>query len=86
MKLIRTGKVKDVYDNGDTLLFKFSDRISVFDKIIPVMIPDKGASICRTSSYWFQTLNSMGIGSHFIQEKGKNEMVVKKFRIFEDSG
>ena len=86
MNLIRTGKVKDVYDNGDTLLFRFSDRISVFDKIIPVMIPDKGASICRTSSFWFQTLNAMGIGNHFIQEKGKNEMVVKKFRIFEDSG
>ena len=34
MELIRTGKVKDVYDLGDRLLFKFSDRISVFDKII----------------------------------------------------
>ena len=43
MDPIRTGKVKDVYDNGDSLLFKFSDRISVFDKIIPVTVPDKGA-------------------------------------------
>ena len=53
MELIRKGKVKDVYDNGSSLIFKFSDRISVFDKIIPVEVPGKGESVCRTSSYWF---------------------------------
>ena len=86
MEPVRTGKVKDVYDNGDSLLFKFSDRISVFDKIIPVTVPDKGASICRTSAFWFETLNSMGIANHFSSLKSDNEMVVKKFRIFEDHG
>lgn len=49
------GKVKDVYDEGDTLLFRFSDRISVFDKIIPNTVPPhKGESLCRTSSFWFR--------------------------------
>ena len=40
MELIRTGKVKEVYDEGDVLLFKFTDKISVFDKIIPNKIPE----------------------------------------------
>ncbi|EQD33506.1 SAICAR synthetase [mine drainage metagenome] len=42
MNLIRTGKVKEVYDDGDTLLFNFTNKISVFDKIIPNEVPDKG--------------------------------------------
>ena len=53
MEFLRSGKVKDVYEYGDHLVFKFSNRISVFDKIIPNVVPDKGASLCRTASYWF---------------------------------
>ena len=54
MKLVRVGKVKEVYDEGETLLFKFTDKISVFDKIIPTTIPFKGESLCRTSEFWFR--------------------------------
>ena len=86
MELIRTGKVKDVYDLGDRLLFKFSDRISVFDKIIPVNVPDKGASICKTSAYWFNKLNQIGIKNDMIEVKSSNEMVVRKYRINESGG
>ncbi len=86
MELIRTGKVKDVYDLGNSLLFKFSDRISVFDKIIPVKVPDKGSSICRTSAYWFKRLNDVGIKNHMMEMKSSNEMVVKKYRINENGG
>jgi phosphoribosylaminoimidazole-succinocarboxamide synthase len=86
MELIRTGKVKDVYDLGDRLLFKFSDRISVFDKIIPVKVPDKGASICKTSAYWFNKLNQIGIKNDMIEVKSSNEMVVRKYRINESGG
>lgn len=86
MELIRTGKVKDVYDLGDRLLFKFSDRISVFDKIIPVKVPDKGASICKTSAFWFDKLNHMRINNDLIEVKSNNEMIVRKYKINESGG
>ena len=83
MQLIRTGKVKEVYDAGDSLLFKFTDKISVFDKIIPTLIKGKGESLCRTSAFWFQKVNEMGFPTHFISMPEKNEMMVRKFRILE---
>ncbi len=82
MDLIRKGKVKDVYDDGDKLVFKFSNRISVFDKIIPNEIPLKGESLCRTSTYWYKIVKDIGIETDFIQLKDKNEMIVKKYSIF----
>ena len=87
MELIRKGKVKDLYDNGSSLIFKFSDRISVFDKIIPVEVPGKGESVCRTSSYWFDYVHkNMGLKTQIISIKAKNEMEVRKFRVNESGG
>ncbi|MGC8515417.1 MAG: phosphoribosylaminoimidazolesuccinocarboxamide synthase [Thermoplasmata archaeon] len=83
MQLIRTGKVKEVYDTGDSLLFKFTDKISVFDKIIPTLIKGKGESLCRTSAFWFQKVSEMGFPTHFISMPEKNQMIVRKFRILE---
>ncbi len=79
MELLRKGKVKDVYDDGNTLVFKFSDRISVFDKIIPDLIPNKGESLCRTSYYWYNIVKSLNIETDLIELVSKNEMRVKKF-------
>ncbi|MGP6293899.1 phosphoribosylaminoimidazolesuccinocarboxamide synthase [Caldiplasma sukawensis] len=87
MDLVRVGKVKDVYDDGNTLLFKFSDRISVFDKIIPNDIPEKGKSLCRTSAYWFTEIKrELNIDSHFIENIDQKTMRVKKFRVEEKGG
>ena len=84
MKLIRKGKVKEVYAaNGKTLLFKFTDNISVFDKIIPSQIPRKGEILCKTSAFWFEKLNKMGINNHYIECKD-SEMIVKRFQIIEN--
>ncbi len=83
MKLLRKGKVKEVYDNGENLLFIFTDQISVFDKIIPSLIPDKGKSLARTSAHWFSIINKMGIENHFISLENGNRMTVRKFRILE---
>ena len=67
MKLLVKGKVKEVYELDDEKLrFKFTDQISVFDKVIPSMIPRKGESLCRTSAHWFTIASDMGISSHFI--------------------
>ena len=54
LKLIRTGKVKKVYEvDEETLEFEFTNQISVFDKVIPSEIPFKGETLCRSSAFWF---------------------------------
>ncbi len=81
MELLRKGKVKEVYvlDSG-RLLFKFTDNISVFDKIIPSQIPDKGKSLCRTAAFWFRKIDKAGIKNHFLEARDA-EMIVRRFRI-----
>lgn len=48
-----TGKVRDVYDLGDSLLIVASDRISAFDVVLPTGIPDKGKVLTQLSLFWF---------------------------------
>lgn len=87
MEPVRIGKVKEVYDEGETLLFKFTDKISVFDKIIPNLIPHKGESLCRTSAHWFKMAEeSAKVSTHFIECPAPNEMRVRKFYVPEGKG
>ncbi len=51
---LRSGKVREVFDLGETLLFVVTDRISAFDCILPDPIPDKGAVLNQISAFWFQ--------------------------------
>ncbi len=81
MNPIKIGKVKEIYDYTSELEFYFTDNISVFDKIIPNKVPDKGASLCRTSAYWFETLKNINIQNHYIRTIGSNRMRVRKFDI-----
>jgi phosphoribosylaminoimidazole-succinocarboxamide synthase len=60
---VRRGKVRDVYDFGDRLLFVASDRISAFDYILPNGIPRKGEVLTRLSLFWFARL---GVRHHFL--------------------
>lgn len=84
-KLIRSGKVKEVYEiNDNELEFMFSDRISVFDKIIPSNIPYKGETLARTSAYWFDTVKKLGIPTHFIKLVPPNRMRVKRVDVISD--
>ena len=48
------GKVRDVYDLGDTLLFVATDRLSAFDVIMPNGVPDKGRVLTQLSLFWFR--------------------------------
>lgn len=52
----RRGKVRDVYDFGDRLLFVATDRISAFDYVLPNGIPRKGEILTRMSEFWFDFL------------------------------
>ena len=54
--LLRRGKVRDIYDLGDSLLFIASDRISAFDVVMPNGIPGKGRVLTQTSLFWFEFL------------------------------
>lgn len=51
--LLRSGKVRDIYDAGDDLLLVASDRLSAFDVILPTPIPGKGAILTAISAFWF---------------------------------
>jgi phosphoribosylaminoimidazole-succinocarboxamide synthase len=53
----RRGKVRDVYDLGDTLAIVASDRISAFDWVMPTPIPGKGRILAALSLFWFDWLN-----------------------------
>jgi phosphoribosylaminoimidazole-succinocarboxamide synthase len=53
---VRRGKVRDVYDLGETLLIVATDRISAFDVVMPNGIPDKGRILTALSLFWFEKL------------------------------
>jgi phosphoribosylaminoimidazole-succinocarboxamide synthase len=50
------GKVRDIYELGDTLLIVATDRLSAFDVVLPTPIPDKGKVLTQISLFWFATL------------------------------
>lgn len=52
----RRGKVRDVFEFGDKLLFVATDRISAFDWVLPSGIPDKGRVLTQMSAWWFSRL------------------------------
>jgi phosphoribosylaminoimidazole-succinocarboxamide synthase len=80
-KLLMKGKVKEAYDLGDKLEFRFTDKISVFDKVIPSLIPYKGETLCREGVYWFERASKMGIRNHFLEYIPPSGMIVKKVDI-----
>ena len=47
------GKVRDIYDCGDSLLMVASDRVSAYDFVLPDEIPYKGEILTRISAFWF---------------------------------
>jgi phosphoribosylaminoimidazole-succinocarboxamide synthase len=59
------GKVRDVYDLGDTLLFIATDRISAYDCVMPNGIPDKGKILTAMSLFWFRFLEDI-VDHHLI--------------------
>ncbi|HZP84970.1 MAG TPA: phosphoribosylaminoimidazolesuccinocarboxamide synthase [Chthonomonadaceae bacterium] len=65
LTLFARGKVRDVYDLGDTLLIVATDRISAFDVIMPNGIPDKGRVLTQLSRFWFRHLRPV-VSTHYI--------------------
>jgi phosphoribosylaminoimidazole-succinocarboxamide synthase len=63
IKKLRSGKVREVFDLGQTLLFVATDRLSAFDVILPDPIPHKGAVLNQLSAFWFKRFGKMEIGA-----------------------
>jgi len=65
IKLLKRGKVRDIYDLGDKLLMIATDRISAFDVVMPDPIPDKGKILSGISLFWFDAIKSL-VQNHVI--------------------
>ena len=79
MKFLTSGKVKDLYDvDDDTILFKFSDRVSAYDVKFHQDIPQKGKVLCNFAKFWFEKLD---VPNHFVQKKSDTEITVKKMKM-----
>ncbi|MEZ4746925.1 MAG: phosphoribosylaminoimidazolesuccinocarboxamide synthase [Calditrichia bacterium] len=66
-KLLNRGKVRDIYDAGDALLFVTTDRISAFDVIMAQGIPMKGIVLTQLSKFWFSQTGDI-VANHFITD------------------
>ncbi|NBP24914.1 MAG: phosphoribosylaminoimidazolesuccinocarboxamide synthase, partial [Proteobacteria bacterium] len=55
---VKSGKVREVFDLGDSLLFVATDRISAFDCVMPNGIPRKGEVLTQISHFWFDQTES----------------------------
>ncbi|WBB66595.1 phosphoribosylaminoimidazolesuccinocarboxamide synthase [Micromonospora sp. WMMD812] len=65
MELLHSGKVRDVYADGDDLILVASDRISIYDVALPTPIPDKGRLLTALSLWWFEQLSDL-VPNHVI--------------------
>ncbi|THV34653.1 phosphoribosylaminoimidazolesuccinocarboxamide synthase [Glycomyces buryatensis] len=65
MERIHQGKVRDVYADGDDLILVASNRVSVYDVVLPTEIPEKGALLTALSLWWFDQLADL-VPNHII--------------------
>lgn len=65
LNLARKGKVRDIYDMGDSLLMVTTDRLSAFDVVLPNGIPGKGKVLTEISLFWFKEMENI-VGNHII--------------------
>lgn len=63
--LVQKGKVRDMYDLGDSLLMVATDRLSAFDVVMPQPIPDKGKVLTQISLYWYKQMEGI-VKNHLI--------------------
>jgi len=80
IKKLRSGKVREVFDLGETLLFVATDRLSAFDVILPDPIPHKGAVLNQLSAFWFKRFDK--IDNHFVT--ANFDAFPQELRLFRD--
>jgi phosphoribosylaminoimidazole-succinocarboxamide synthase len=65
MELLHSGKIREVYADGDDILLVASDRVSVYDVVLPTPIPGKGKILTQLSLWWFEQLKDL-VPNHVI--------------------
>ena len=88
-EMIYHGKVKQVWstDDPDIIEFRYTDQISVFDQIIPSLVPGKGESLNRTSCHWFKLVEAAGIcETHIIEMNAPDRVRARRFDVVHEPG
>ena len=83
------GKVKQVWstEDPDIIEFRYTDQISVFDQIIPSLVPGKGESLNRTSCHWFELVEAAGIcDTHIVEMNGPDRVRARRFDVIKEPG
>jgi phosphoribosylaminoimidazole-succinocarboxamide synthase len=65
VELVHSGKVRELYSDGDDLIMVASDRVSIYDVVLPTPIPGKGKVLTQLSLWWFEQLKDV-IPNHVI--------------------
>jgi phosphoribosylaminoimidazole-succinocarboxamide synthase len=65
VELVHSGKVRDLYADGDDLIMVASDRVSIYDVVLPTLIPGKGIVLTQLSLWWFGRLGEI-VQNHVI--------------------
>ena len=71
MKPIKEGKVREIYDNGDSLIMVATDRISCYDVILKNKIVKKGTVLTQMSRFWFDMTSDI-LPNHMISADVKD--------------
>ena len=88
-EMVYHGKVKQVWttDDPDIIEFRYTDQISVFDQIIPSLVPGKGESLNRTSCHWFSLVEAAGIcETHIVEMNGPDRVRARRFDVIKEPG
>src|SRR5213595_3402209 len=80
LKLHSSGKVREIYEWDDDLLMVASDRISIYDVVMPTLIPDKGKVLNRISEFWFELTGDI-VPNHFVSADVPEEVAERAMRV-----
>ena len=80
LELHSSGKVREIYEDGDELIMVASDRISAFDVVLAEPIPDKGRVLTQMSIFWFGTTGEI-VPNHLISEDVPAEVAGRAIRV-----
>jgi phosphoribosylaminoimidazole-succinocarboxamide synthase len=80
LRLVASGKVREMYAVEDDLVMVASDRISAYDVVLPTPIPDKGKVLTQMSVFWFETTGHI-CPNHFLSEDVPDEVAGRALRV-----
>jgi phosphoribosylaminoimidazole-succinocarboxamide synthase len=80
LQLHSSGKVREIYEWGDDLLMVASDRISIYDVVMPTPVPDKGKVLNRISEFWFGLTEDI-VPNHFLSDDVPEEASERGMRV-----